>query len=189
MDPMTVSAIIGGGTSLLGGLMGGKDAKKASQRAFEQSLYFAKNAHQLEVADLRAAGLNPILSSGGKGAAAGPGYQYQTNLHAGTEAANSAISAMTARAQLDNIKAQTVHQLASADQASSAAAATRQNIGIKTPAQSIAEVASSVVKPMSHSAQKNVQDLRDIKGTINRSRNLDYKSDWFWNKPPFKKGN
>lgn len=76
MDPMTVSALVGGGTSLLGGLFGSKSNEKAAKKQMEFQLSAMQNAHQWEVADLRKAGLNPILSAGGKGAAALPGASY-----------------------------------------------------------------------------------------------------------------
>lgn len=42
-----------------------KDARQADKRAFSTSKRKLQNYHQWEVGDLRAAGLNPILSAGG----------------------------------------------------------------------------------------------------------------------------
>ncbi|AXH77819.1 MAG: DNA pilot protein [Microviridae sp.] len=71
------SAAIGGLGSLLGGSSSNKAAAKAAQAQMDFQERMAKNAHQYEVADLRAAGLNPILSgTGGMGAATPSGASY-----------------------------------------------------------------------------------------------------------------
>ena len=79
MDPLVTAGLVQAGGSLLGGILGNNSAKKAAkaQMAFQERM--AKNAHQYEVADLKAAGLNPILSAGGSGAATPSGAMPSLN--------------------------------------------------------------------------------------------------------------
>lgn len=73
-----LGAVLGGvGGGLVSGLFNRSEANK--NRDFQS--YHAANAHQIEVADLKKAGLNPILSAtGGKGASVPGGSQASMNM-------------------------------------------------------------------------------------------------------------
>lgn len=77
MDPVTTAALIGGGASLLGGLYTNDQAKKESERNRKFQEQMSSTAYQRATADMRAAGLNPMLAYQQGGASTPSGGQAQ----------------------------------------------------------------------------------------------------------------
>lgn len=120
MAPLLGAALIGGGASLVGGLLGNASSAKqaaqslqAQERAQERqnafTLQMATTAHQREVADLQAAGLNPILSgTGGMGAPSPSGAGLSGGAQAPqsdviTPAVSSALAARRNHMEIENM--------------------------------------------------------------------------------------
>lgn len=106
MDPLTGAALIGGAVSYLGGRSANKEGKKEAQRNRDFQERMSSTAHQRQVSDLRAAGLNPALAYG-QGGASTPSGAVATFKDSATPAINSALQARRQTAELELIKTQT----------------------------------------------------------------------------------
>lgn len=105
-----IDSIIGGGLSLLGGKQNNDANARQAEIDREWQRENAQNAHQWQTADMRAAGLNPILSgTGGAGAKASGGSSLGAQSDAITPAVTSALAVRRQKADLELIKANEIN--------------------------------------------------------------------------------
>jgi len=110
-------ALLSAGASIAGSLLGRSSAKAtnaANAAAAEQANEFTKeqmqNRHQWEVSDLKAAGLNPVLSAGGTPSIGSSAKADVINpMDSISQGANSAMAAQRLGAELDRMRAETAN--------------------------------------------------------------------------------
>lgn len=111
--PGLVPAIIAAGSQFLGGIWQNAQQRSSAREQMRFQERMSSTAHQREVADLRKAGLNPVLSFGGPGASAPGGAQANIGDAVGPAVSSAKESSLAAK-QLQLMGAQYADTNASA---------------------------------------------------------------------------
>lgn len=104
VDP--ISSVVGSVGSIVGSSQQNATAKQIAKDNNHVAIQLANTAHQREIKDLKAAGLNPILSAGGSGAST-PQMQGWDPQNVVEPAIASAMAFKRLSADLENINADT----------------------------------------------------------------------------------
>lgn len=121
-----LSPIVGSASQLWGGTQANKLSASNAQANRDLQLYMASNAHQLEVEDLKKAGLNPMLSANAGAAASGGANASFVNPAEGMSHGMSSAGQLMQQQNL--VKAQTAQMASLSDKNASDADVARATL-------------------------------------------------------------
>lgn len=135
MDPMTAMALGSAAVGIIGGISTNKANKEISARQMAFQERMSNTEYQRSMKDMQKAGLNPMLAyqRGGASTPSGAGIPAQNVAKDLPAAANTAIMARRAQAEIENLKSQSKlnTERINSEKASQALAATNSALSLE----------------------------------------------------------
>lgn len=152
-------SIISGGASVLGGILGNKAASKEAEKQRDWSTDMSNTEMQRRVADLKAAGLNPMLAGMNQQGATNSGGAAAAQQNPLKEAGEHFRMNPLVKAQVDQSKATSAKELAEVDNLN--ARTTSEGYNAMLLESKIAETAA-MIKNLTSSASHYDQQTRNL---------------------------